>query len=105
MPKPKAGFCRVCHCTEEHACGAGCHWVDGSRTPLCSMCYAIARGVASKIIGEVYWQGAPTRARVLSLFEVATLTAMGDLRRRSASPPRTALQIKTDKAAARARRG
>ena len=29
------GFCRVCGCTEEHACAGGCYWI----TPdLCSAC-------------------------------------------------------------------
>ena len=34
---PVAGVCRVCGCTEEHACEGGCHWVDETKT-LCSEC-------------------------------------------------------------------
>jgi|SRR5882672_4833513 len=34
---PKSGECRVCHCTDEFGCDAGCSWVDRAHT-LCSLC-------------------------------------------------------------------
>ncbi len=33
--KTKAGTCRVCGCTDEHACPGGCYWVEPD---LCSAC-------------------------------------------------------------------
>ena len=36
--KPVKGTCRVCGCTEEHACKNGCSWVDGPKKTLCSAC-------------------------------------------------------------------
>jgi hypothetical protein len=32
-----SGTCRVCECTEEHACRGGCSWVD-KRCTICSKC-------------------------------------------------------------------
>lgn len=32
-----AGVCRVCGCTDDHACDEGCYWIDDS---LCSTCIA-----------------------------------------------------------------
>ena len=38
--KAKAGVCRICGCTEDHAClgpdGKPCHWVEPN---LCSACF------------------------------------------------------------------
>lgn len=37
-PKPVAGTCRVCGCTDNNACQPmGCWWVDDTHT-LCSEC-------------------------------------------------------------------
>lgn len=37
--KPKSGTCRICGCTDDHACTdfEPCHWVDPEHT-LCSAC-------------------------------------------------------------------
>jgi hypothetical protein len=35
--KPTHGVCRVCGCTDNHACEGGCSWVDDEHT-LCSRC-------------------------------------------------------------------
>ena len=31
------GFCRLCGCTEVHACLGGCSWIDSEHT-VCSRC-------------------------------------------------------------------
>jgi len=35
--EPTPGTCRVCGCTDDHACPEGCSWVDRDHT-LCSAC-------------------------------------------------------------------
>ena len=37
MPKPIAGRCQYCRCTEERACPDGCSWVSSRRT-ACTAC-------------------------------------------------------------------
>jgi hypothetical protein len=34
--------CRVCGCTQEHACDGGCWWVRGD---ICSVCYSAAEAL------------------------------------------------------------
>ncbi len=34
-PRPRIRKCRVCGCTEDHACEGGCYWVE---LDLCSAC-------------------------------------------------------------------
>lgn len=36
--------CRLCSCTDEHACDGGCSWVPGEGN-LCSVCYEIVLAV------------------------------------------------------------
>lgn len=33
--RPKPDKCRICGCTDEHACPGGCFWVSAN---LCSQC-------------------------------------------------------------------
>lgn len=40
--KPKPGTCRVCSCTEDHACEGGCSWADKTKT-ICTRCDGGAR--------------------------------------------------------------
>lgn len=35
-PRKKKAKCRVCGCTDDHACEGGCYWVEKD---LCSTCY------------------------------------------------------------------
>lgn len=37
MPKAKQKTCRVCGCSERHACSPGCGWSDKDET-LCTVC-------------------------------------------------------------------
>lgn len=41
-PKARPGTCRICACSELAGCGAGCAWVDRTRT-LCSQCLDAAQ--------------------------------------------------------------
>lgn len=54
----KPGMCKVCGCTEEHACEQGCSWVDGTET-MCSACIewvsrATAKGAKHPALIPVY---------------------------------------------------
>jgi hypothetical protein len=65
---PRPGTCRVCGCTEEHACDGGCSWVDRACT-LCSACagtpadlaYAL-RWIAHLLRAEIPVHGSRTAA-------------------------------------------
>lgn len=35
VPRPRIRKCRICGCTEDHACEGGCYWVGPD---LCSAC-------------------------------------------------------------------
>lgn len=37
-PRPRAGKCRRCGCTDDYACELGCAWVDSEHT-RCSECF------------------------------------------------------------------
>lgn len=39
-PRPRAGVCRLCGCTEERACPGGCSWANATRT-ICSRCMKV----------------------------------------------------------------
>lgn len=42
-----SGVCRVCGCTDEHGCDAGCAWADKACT-ICSACDAWAHRASTK---------------------------------------------------------
>jgi len=45
--KTKAGTCRKCGCTDDHACKHGCAWVDATKT-LCSSCAPKTKSAGTK---------------------------------------------------------
>lgn len=38
--------CRVCGCTDDHACPGGCAWVRRAKPPLCTACAGTAEDLA-----------------------------------------------------------
>lgn len=40
ITRPRSGVCRVCGCTDQHACDGGCSWADASHT-LCTNCVGL----------------------------------------------------------------
>lgn len=69
---PLTPRCRVCRCTEDNACAGGCSWVQDPDEdhPLCSTCYAAARGIAD-------WLTDAVRPSWAALRREAEQTAMG----------------------------
>ncbi|MDE2104577.1 MAG: hypothetical protein KGL39_45500 [Patescibacteria group bacterium] len=65
--------CRVCRCTEVHACAGGCLWVEED---LCSTCAVTAEGL-------VAWQMNARRANWAALLR-ETERELGDVRARVA---------------------
>jgi hypothetical protein len=64
--EPRPGTCRVCGCTDDHACPEGCSWVDRDHT-LCSAC----EGRPSDVIWHLTWIARLTRTSKLSLRDCA----------------------------------
>jgi hypothetical protein len=52
---PQSGRCRVCGCTDDRACAAGCCWVDRKHT-LCSECQGT--------VADLIWTLRDTLARL-----------------------------------------
>lgn len=67
---PKSGTCRVCGCTDEHACDGGCWWVDSSRT-LCSTCSGTPADLAYALTSIAKLRAKP--ARHLAMTEAVAL--------------------------------
>lgn len=42
---PRVGVCRVCGCTDSHACAGGCFWEDAAHT-LCTACAGTVEDMA-----------------------------------------------------------
>lgn len=45
-----AGTCRICSCTEQHACAGGCRWTDETKT-LCDVCLVAGELVDAFLLG------------------------------------------------------
>ena len=45
---PKSGTCRICGCTDDHACEGGCCWVDADHT-VCSSCAGTREDLAGTL--------------------------------------------------------
>ena len=50
LPGQKVRSCRVCGCTDDHACEGGCSWVTAD---LCSACYELMEIIPGEVAERI----------------------------------------------------